>query len=293
MTFDLLRPSLQLTCSPEDSPAKTSALPVVALDWLENDPAFSLILYEYFINLGLLGLSSKTFPVCSPAIRVRTCRPSCTAAPDSAQRFHPEVGAQAALRSDPHTRLYGAFSIRGISEWPNDAVECSLSDILVETSAVPRRYYLSARACAGILRRSAKRGVKLPSALLTELQRVATQQAINTSFSRLHKGLTGMVPRTRRRSWPERSPSLTAAGACLSKQLATMALSSREWRRPLRLAAGRRSTARAVTVQGRSTSSRVRRLMPIECERLQGFPDNWTCVHSAPTRHVTGDLETP
>lgn len=26
------------------------------------------------------------------------------------------------------------------------------------------------------------------------------------------------------------------------------------------------------------TTARVRRLMPVECERLQGFPDNWTRI---------------
>lgn len=25
--------------------------------------------------------------------------------------------------------------------------------------------------------------------------------------------------------------------------------------------------------------ARVRKLMPVECERLQGFPDNWTRIH--------------
>lgn len=30
------------------------------------------------------------------------------------------------------------------------------------------------------------------------------------------------------------------------------------------------------------TGQIVRRLMPVECERLQGFPDAWTCVHDHP-----------
>lgn len=65
------------------------------------------------------------------------------------------------------------------SEWTgldglslNDAGVCSLSDIL-ETGAVPQRYFLSARACAGILRRAAKRGQVLPSALSQALAQVA------------------------------------------------------------------------------------------------------------------------
>src|SRR5688572_28995495 len=54
------------------------------------------------------------------------------------------------------------------SEWtatlvpsPSDGAVSSLSDIL-ETGDVPLRFYLSAKACRGILRRAAKRGKELP-----------------------------------------------------------------------------------------------------------------------------------
>jgi hypothetical protein len=46
-----------------------------------------------------------------------------------------------------------------------------LSDIL-ETGGVPRRYYLSAKACAGILRRAEKRGKQLPEVLYMALKSV-------------------------------------------------------------------------------------------------------------------------
>ena len=59
------------------------------------------------------------------------------------------------------------------SEWPNDAAACSLSDIL-ETGNVPQRFFLSATACQGILRRADKRGKELPEALRLALEQVAT-----------------------------------------------------------------------------------------------------------------------
>ncbi len=59
------------------------------------------------------------------------------------------------------------------SEWPSDAVVCSLSDIL-ETGALPQRFFLSQKACAGILRRAEKRGKQLPEALKLALQAVAS-----------------------------------------------------------------------------------------------------------------------
>lgn len=58
------------------------------------------------------------------------------------------------------------------SECPSDAVASSLLDIL-ETGGVPQRYFLRAKACAGILRRADKRGRSLPPLLRMALEHVA------------------------------------------------------------------------------------------------------------------------
>lgn len=63
-----------------------------------------------------------------------------------------------------------------ISEWPNDAAVCSLSQVL-EKGSIPQRYFLSSMACAGILRRAAKRGKALPAALEQALRSVADTAA--------------------------------------------------------------------------------------------------------------------
>src|SRR3990167_9913848 len=60
---------------------------------------------------------------------------------------------------------------RSTSEFPSGAVACSLSDIL-ETGDLPRRYFLSATACRGILRRAERRGKELPTSLHRALQRM-------------------------------------------------------------------------------------------------------------------------
>ena len=57
------------------------------------------------------------------------------------------------------------------SECPNAAVASSLSDIL-ETGRLPQRYFLSAVACAGILRRAAKQGISVPPMLREVLTRL-------------------------------------------------------------------------------------------------------------------------
>lgn len=54
---------------------------------------------------------------------------------------------------------------RATSESPSDAVASSLSDVLEEIGTVQERYYLSPKACAGILRRAQKRNKKLPKDL--------------------------------------------------------------------------------------------------------------------------------
>jgi hypothetical protein len=74
---------------------------------------------------------------------------------------------------DPRDKSRGASSTLNILDWPNDAAVCSLSQVL-ETGSIPQRFFLSSKACAGILRRAEKRGKQLPAALQAALESVAT-----------------------------------------------------------------------------------------------------------------------
>ena len=71
--------------------------------------------------------------------------------------------------------LSGLSWTRNISESPNDDGACSssLSSILQPPTDVPTRYYLSAKAAEGILRRAERRGKTLPEALRQALVQVA------------------------------------------------------------------------------------------------------------------------
>ena len=69
-----------------------------------------------------------------------------------------------------------------ISEYPSDGVASSLSGIL-ETGELLRRYYLTPRACRGILRRAAKRGKTLPPPLAHALMAVAGQEQTSISMA--------------------------------------------------------------------------------------------------------------
>ena len=57
------------------------------------------------------------------------------------------------------------FLTLNASSSPKDADACLLSDILMEITDVQPRFYLSQKACRGILRRATRRGKTLPPLL--------------------------------------------------------------------------------------------------------------------------------
>jgi hypothetical protein len=83
------------------------------------------------------------------------------------------------------------FWTLSISEYPSDGVASSLLDIL-ETGELPQRYYLSATACRGILRRAEKRGKELPGALKSALLAVASQTSLPPSIEDAGMGSTAI-----------------------------------------------------------------------------------------------------
>ena len=126
------------------------------------------------MQLSLEELFGKTYLVCSPPEttplgafwerwRART--------PHSFQR-EDSAGVTRVWLMDPGDASRGDCSTPNISAWPNDASVCSLSDVLV-TGKIPQKYFLSPKACAGILRRAEKRGKELPPALKAALVAVA------------------------------------------------------------------------------------------------------------------------
>src|SRR5262252_2947082 len=147
-----------LTSSTADPPARTSAWPV-------SGPV-------YPASAAVCGLSSSaSCPSCGHDGRSLRMFPDCF--PPTVAGTLPEFSwAWASSGTGGRT----AFWTRGGSECPNVAVACSLSAVL-EARPVPRRYWLSARAAAGILRRAERRGKTLPSRLQEALQRLAEGSA--------------------------------------------------------------------------------------------------------------------
>ncbi len=75
--------------------------------------------------------------------------------------------------------LSGPYWMRNGSEFRSGAAASSLSEIL-ETGPVDRRYFLTPKACRGILRRAEKRGKTLPEVLQRALMAVADSEQIST-----------------------------------------------------------------------------------------------------------------
>lgn len=94
------------------------------------------------------------------------------------------------------------------SEFHSHATACSLSDIY-ETGDVPQRYFLSVKACAGILRRAAKRNRTLPTRLRAALEEAS-------------KGAAGMDRMTsegwKRTLLPTQSPAQARTRARISQR---------------------------------------------------------------------------
>ena len=86
----------------------------------------------------------------------------------------------------------GEFTTRSFGEYPSDERESRLSQIL-EEQPLPK-YYLSAKACLGILRRAEKRGKELPEELLNAL--VAQSHSKNAPDVRGGKGILIQHERT-------------------------------------------------------------------------------------------------
>jgi hypothetical protein len=146
----------QSTFWPEEHLASLSPSPVSERDWMIGVATSPSSLLGLLADSGPYGWCGRTSPA------------SCRSTTDG--RLEPFSGCWSNSGMGSPTE----FLTLNISEYPSDGVASSLSDIL-ETGELPQRYYLSATACQGILRRAEKRGKELPEALRSALLAVASQ----------------------------------------------------------------------------------------------------------------------
>ena len=124
-----------------------------------------------------LSLFGKTSPEHSAATKETTSELSWKNLSKSSSRqplclrFRRTDGHMPTVTVETDGALLTEFLTLNTGECPSVAVESTLSSIL-EGNA-PVKYYLSAKACEGILRRSKRRGKELP-----EMLRIALEQTI-------------------------------------------------------------------------------------------------------------------
>jgi len=154
-------PEHQLISSTEGSPARTSA-------WPAGGPVLG----------ASAAVSGSSFTGCCESCGHdgRSLRMS----PD----FYPAAAEQTSPSSSPGwtnsgSMQRGRYWTRSTSESRSAAAACSLSQVL--EAEVPSKFYLSARAAAGILRRAERRGKTLPEPLGSLLRAVAERPPDETA----------------------------------------------------------------------------------------------------------------
>jgi len=138
----------------EEPPAHPSASPASGQDWMTRVATSRLSILRLLQDTGPAGWYGRTSP--------ESCRI--------------EQGLLVPSSGDWQTSGMGSpteYLTLSTSDWPSDAAACSLSDIILKTGDVPPRFYLSAKACQGILRRAEKRGKELPAPLAHALKAAA------------------------------------------------------------------------------------------------------------------------
>jgi len=130
----------------EEPPANHSLSRDLEKDWLIRVATSCSPTLQLLTAIGPSGWFGKTSPV--------SCRPTVEGTLEPCLE-----GWQNSGMGSPTE-----FLTLSTSEWPKDAAVCSLSQTL-EAGSVPQRFYLSAKACAGILRRAEKRNKTLPEPL--------------------------------------------------------------------------------------------------------------------------------
>ena len=131
-----------------------------------------------FADLGLQ--CGKTSQALSQATKERTSKQSSKRSVKSQMPtlqflcLKKENGRKPDASWEMATALPGVSMTLNFGEFPSEERESTLSQIL-EANA-PEKYFLSPKACAGILRRAEKRGKELPQMLKEALEEVVALQ---------------------------------------------------------------------------------------------------------------------
>lgn len=168
-TFDTTTPTPPSTPLLEASPVPTSHWPTQKQwDWREVALDSGLNSIGSSSNVNLRGWFLRTFQTYSGF----TTEPISPEYYTISQAFPtPHRRTAGKQEATQHPTTTGTTTLRGVcwtanfSESPNDVVESTLSDVLQTPDEIHSRYYLSEKACKGVIRRISKSGKRIPSCL--------------------------------------------------------------------------------------------------------------------------------
>ena len=148
--------------SPAARRARTCRSPGSGRAWQRGAgpaPALPSTLRDFAESYNLDGSYGRTFREFSPQTADATSRTSSA-----------RLGNAGILLPTGLWTLNGCEWTGCPAQFPRDAGVCGLSDILETVGEHLRKYCLSLKACAGILRRAASRGKDLPARLAAALK---------------------------------------------------------------------------------------------------------------------------
>ena len=199
--------------------------------------------------------------------------------------------------------LLGEYSMHSFGECPSVVVESTLSQIL-EDNPHPK-YYLSEKACQGILRRAERRGKKLPELLRVALERQSYGlggNQVNAVYGAMGNGIDradtiqalyenhGTDSRV---TGPlDVSPTVTQRWGTGGNNVPLVHTFSMQSYSEFKESEQGASLMASGGLYGGGSENlalqhAVRRLIPLECELLQGYPDGWTNI--PPQSEVTAE----
>ena len=152
----------ELTSLSEELPVRDSVSQESREDCKMTDPSSALPFASYLQTCIPGGSSGKMFRVSLAPEVGKISKPSCEKLMKSGIAVHGECLTL-------NTPEWTATLVPFLKE---DGV-CSLSDILEMSGNIPQKYYLSPRACLGIIRRAESRGKDLPPMLKEALEQQA------------------------------------------------------------------------------------------------------------------------
>ena len=187
-----------------------------------------------------------------------------------------------------HGALLGAFTMHSFGECPREENASRLSQIL---EACPHpKYSLSAKACQGILNRAVRRGKELPPELKMALEaQSAPAKAQKLAASEHRKNvrqrfLPWQVEQTKYLLYDARGNGngetvTTLTGDHQNRVTDYTAITYQKVVGTIDCGIAK-GTGNQLANQDMfvANGSVVRRLTPMECERLQGYPDGWTAI---------------